>query len=304
MTAPVTPPSPLPSDLIVDRRAEERADAALLATLRADPSTRVLVVHGDAAPLTADGRLALVGVEPVPADAEWAFLGREANGSAVLLAAFDSAHDAPIASPDGWGSLRVVAGGLPAGEAEVFVTAVSLARWLTDAAFCPACGTLTIEGDSGWSRRCPSCGRQHFPRTDPAVIVAVTRADDPDLLLLGSNALWGENRYSCFAGFVEAGESLEGAVTREVGEEAGVEVSEVTYRGSQGWPYPRSLMLGFRASAAVPADARPDGEEIVDVRWFTRAEIAAGLAGESELKLPGSASIAHRLITDWLAETA
>ncbi|MFG6445286.1 NAD(+) diphosphatase [Microbacterium sp. P06] len=304
MTAPVTPPASVPNDLVVDRRAEERTDAALLPTLRVDPSSRVLVVHGDAAPLTSDGRLDLVGVGVVPEDAEWAFLGRAADGSAVLLAAFDSARDAPVAIPGTWGALRSVAGALPAGEASIFVTAVALARWLVDAPFCPACGARTIERDAGWSRRCPSCGRQHFPRTDPAVIVAVTRSDDPDLLLLGSNALWDDNRYSCFAGFAEAGESLEDAVTREVGEEAGVVVEDVVYRGSQGWPYPRSLMLGFRARASVPADARADGEEILAVRWFTRAEIAAGLAGRSELRLPGPASIAHRLISEWLAESA
>ncbi|MFL1999563.1 NAD(+) diphosphatase [Microbacterium sp. A1-JK] len=300
MTAPATPPAADPNDLVVDRRAEERTVPGLLDTLRADPATRALVVHGDAAPLTPDGRLELLAVDAVPVDAEWAFLGRASDGSAVLLAAFDAAAGAPVSVS--WGSLRTIAGSLPAGEASLLVTAVSLARWLIDSPFCPACGGRTEERDAGWSRKCPSCGRQHFPRTDPAVIVAVTRADDPELLLLGSNALWDDNRYSCFAGFAEAGESLEEAVAREVGEEAGVVVADVVYRGSQGWPYPRSLMLGFRATATVPADAHADGEEILDVRWFTRAEIAAGLAGESELRLPGPASIAHRLILEWLAE--
>src|SRR5690606_608373 len=107
-----------------------------------------------------------------------------------------------------------------------------------DAAFCPACGALTMLADAGWSRRCPSCGRQHFPRTDPAVIVAITSPADPDVLLLGSNALWGPERFSCFAGFVEAGESLEAAVSREVAEESGIDVVDVRYRGSQAWPYP------------------------------------------------------------------
>jgi len=300
MTAPATPPASDPSDLIVDRRAEERTVTGLLDDLRGDPATRVLVVHGDAAPLTADGRLELLAVDAVPVDAEWAFLGRAADGSAVLLAAFGASAPAPVSGS--WGALRTIAGSLPAGEASLLVTAVSLARWLIDSPFCPACGARTDERDAGWSRKCPSCGRQHFPRTDPAVIVAVTRVDDPDLLLLGSNALWDDNRYSCFAGFAEAGESLEDAVAREVGEEAGVVVADVEYRGSQGWPYPRSLMLGFRATATVPTDAQADGEEILDVRWFTRAEIAAGLAGESELRLPGPASIAHRLILEWLAE--
>ncbi len=111
---------------------------------------------------------------------------------------------------------------------------------------------------AGWARHCPVCGREHFPRTDPAVIVAITSAHDPDRLLLGSNALWDANRFSCFAGFVEAGESLEAAVLREVREEAGVDVRDIRYRGSQAWPYPRSLMLGFLATSAAD-DAAPGG---------------------------------------------
>jgi NAD+ diphosphatase len=146
------------------------------------------------------------------------------------------------------------------------------------------------------------CGRQHFPRTDPAVIVAIASGSDPDLLLLGSNALWGADRFSCFAGFVEAGESLESAVRREVREESGVEVDRIAYRGSQAWPYPRSLMVGFVATALDDAAAHADGEEIAAVRWFTRDEIGRGLAGEGDVVLPGPASIAHRLIADWHAE--
>jgi len=158
--------------------------------------------------------------------------------------------------------------------------------------------------DAGWSRRCPSCGRQHFPRTDPAVIVAITSAVDPDILLLGTNALWDANHFSCFAGFVEAGESLESAVRREVAEESGITVATAEYRGSQAWPYPRSLMLGFLATAADDDAARADGDEIAALRWFTRDEIGAGLEGEGDVVLPGTASIAHRLIRDWHAGTA
>lgn len=131
------------------------------------------------------------------------------------------------------------------------------------------------------------------------MIVAVTSSHDPDLLLLGSNALWGLDRFSCFAGFVEAGESLEATVRREVAEECGVEVGAVRYRGSQAWPYPRSLMVGFLATAVDDDAARADGDEIAAVRWFTRAEIAAALRGEGDVMLPGTASIAHRLIRDW-----
>ena len=237
----------------------------------------------------------------VPDGGAWAFLGRgRPTGAAALLAAvFESSDEQLFAAPAGWAGLRSVGGSLAPLDAGAFVEALSLGRWLLEAPHCPACGALTVVADAGWSRHCPSCGRQHFPRTDPAVIVAVESATDPDRLLLGSNALWGANRFSCFAGFVEAGESLEAAVRREVEEEAGVDAVAIRYRGSQAWPYPRSLMLGFLATAADDAAARPDGEEIIDVRWFTRAEIGAGLAGESDLLLPGPASIAHGLITEW-----
>jgi NAD+ diphosphatase len=287
----------------LDRAAEERADPDVIRRARADAATRVLVLNGDLAPLT--GADALHWVEPAaaPDGAEWAFLGRREDGTAVLTAVSVRAEHDPFAAPAGWGALRAVGGGLAAEDAGAFVEALSLGRWLIEAPFCPACGALTELRNAGWSRHCPSCGREHFPRTDPAVIVAITSLRHPDRLLLGSNAMWAGNRFSCFAGFVEAGESLEGAVAREVREEAGVEVVDVDYRGSQAWPYPRSLMLGFLAAAADDAAAEADGEEILAVRWFDRSEIGAGLAGESDLLLPGPASIARNLISDWYAST-
>lgn len=283
---------------VTDRADAERADG-LIETLRADPGTHVLVVRGDLAPLSDDARLQYVAAAEVPAGAEWAFLGRAADGAGVLVAVVAADADEPF--PARWGSLRGDGGGLADAEAAIFVTAVSLGRWLLDAAFCPACGDPADVELAGWARRCRGCAREHFPRTDPAVIVAITSARDPDLLLLGSNMLWEQARYSCFAGFVEAGESLERAVVREVQEEAGVVVTDVRYRGSQAWPYPRSLMLGFFATAVDDDAARPDGEEIVTLRWFHRDEIGAALAGDSTFLLPGPASIAHHLISDWYA---
>jgi NAD+ diphosphatase len=300
MTAPESPRPPVSRLGAFDRSAPERTEPGLVDILRDDARTRVVVVRSDATPVGEDGGLALASPSDVPIDAEWAFLGRSADGTAVLVASLDSDADSPESVR--WAGLRAIGGSLHAADTDALVTAVALGRWLRDAAYCPACGTRTTLQNAGWSRTCPSCGREHFPRTDPAVIVAVTRADDPDALLLGSNALWGADRYSCFAGFAEAGESLEDTVVREVREEAGVTVAALRYVASQGWPYPRSLMLGFRAEALVASDAEPDGEEIVDVRWFTRAEIGEGLAGTSALQLPGPASIAHRLISGWYAE--
>jgi NAD+ diphosphatase len=308
MTTPDNPPHVIAGPGL-DRSAAERSAEDLLERLRADAATRVLVLHGDLAPLaTGAGEqhpsLHFASASDVPSTAAWSFLGRDASGAAVLAASFGQDNESPFDAPGGWAGLRVIGGDLSPDEAATFVEALSLGRWLLDAPHCPACGTLTEIRHGGWSRRCPHCGREHFPRTDPAVIVAITSATDPDRLLLGSNALWGANRFSCFAGFAEAGESLEAAVVREVHEESGVVVREIRYRGSQAWPYPRSLMVGYLATAVDDAAARADGEEIAAVRWFTRDEIGAALAGEGDVLLPGRASIAHRLISDWHAGAA
>lgn len=301
MTAPdSTQPPPLARSGL-DRAAEERTTPGLIEAVRADAATRVLALNGDAAPLTGPDALHWVAPDAVAEPAEWAFLGRDDDGAAVLAAVFPRTEDQLFRAPAGWSALRAVGGSLSARDAGAFVEALSLGRWLIEAPFCTACGARTEVRNAGWSRHCSSCGREHFPRTDPAVIVAITSARHPDRLLLGSNAMWAGNRFSCFAGFVEAGESLEAAVAREVREEAGVDVVEVRYRGSQAWPYPRSLMLGFLAVAADDTAAEADGEEILAVRWFERSEIGAGLAGEGDLLLPGPASIAHSLISDWYA---
>lgn len=298
MTAHQTSSQPLAG---FDRAALERPIEGLVEVARADGATRVLAVAGDAAPLACSDRVLWIAPDAVPADAAWAFLGRDPDGAAVLLAAFASRESPLFAAPAGWAGLRTVGGDLESAEADVFVTGLSLGRWLLDAAFCPACGTRCDVRNAGWSRHCPSCGREHFPRTDPAVIVAITSARDPDSLLLGSNALWAGGRFSCFAGFAEAGESLEATVVREVREESGIDVVDVRYRGSQAWPYPRSLMLGFLATAVDDDAALADGDEIAEVRWFSRDEIGEALRGEGGVLLPGRASIAHRLISSWHA---
>jgi len=299
MTTMDVPPLPALARASLDRAADERADEGLLERLRADPAARVLAVHGDRAPL-ADGGLRYVSAAEVTGDVEWAFLGRDDQGRAVLAAVAADRAPAPV-DAEAWGALRAVGGTLSAEDAGAFVEALSLGRWLLDAPFCPACGTRTEVRQAGWSRHCGGCGREHFPRTDPAVIVAVASADDRRLLL-GKNALWAQRQmFSTFAGFVEAGESLESAIVREIAEEAGAIVDRLAYRGSQSWPYPRSIMLGFHAAALPASEARADGVEIVEVRWFTRAEITAALAGEADFTLPGTASIAHRLIADWAA---
>lgn len=281
----------------IDRRGAERDVPGLLTAALADPAAVVVAARRDAVPTDGTGALRFLPVAEIPAGASWAFLGRTPEGAPVLLAAVGDDALPELA----WSSLRLAGADLDPVDAEWAVLAVSVARWLRDSRFCPACGAETELAQAGWSRHCPSCGRQHFPRTDPAVIVAVTDAAG-DRLLLGSNAAWPQGRYSCFAGFAEAGESLESAVQREVAEEAGVHVEAPLYQGSQPWPYPRSLMLGFRAVASDPDEAEADGEEIAEVRWFSRAQIDDALAGHGEITLPGPVSIAHRLIVQWLGE--
>ncbi|MBN9176008.1 MAG: NAD(+) diphosphatase [Microbacterium sp.] len=300
------PPPPL-ARAGIDRAAEERDAPDLVRTLAADPTTRVIAVHGDRALVAASGA-SLVRLAPsaVPADSLQAFLGRDADGAPVLLAVLTAEIDASVPDAAHWASLRDVGGAIDAVDAGLFVEAVALGRWIADAPFCPACGARTQLRTAGWARHCPACGREHFPRTDPAVIVAV-HDEAGERLLLGKNALWADrNMYSTFAGFVEAGESLEAAIVREIREEAGVEIIASRYRGSQAWPYPRSLMLGFHSVAQRGATPRPDGVEIVDARWFTRPELCAALASPAEagFALPGTASIARRLIEDWVAMSA
>lgn len=282
-----------------DRADELRGEPGVLERLRTDRSTRVIVVSDRRARV--DGA-ALVRVAPAEVgDADWALLGRDADGVAVLLAVVDASADSIDSAPaETWMGVRDTGGILDRAETGLLIGAVALADWLTGHRHCPACGSATELRQAGWSRRCPVCGREHFPRTDPAVIVAI-ESQDGERLLLGANANWGGRMYSCFAGFVEAGESLEATVHREILEEAGVRLRRLRYVASQPWPYPRSLMIGFRATAENE-DAAPDGTEIIDARWLTRAEIGTALADRGPVGLPGPASVARALIVDWYEE--
>jgi len=260
-----------------------------------------------------------------PSDEDWLLLGRtpvldaDADGPLVLALRVPQRRPAPragessdvlvhqragaVAVPSwpalppglGWSALRVVGGDLDATDAGLATTAVALDAWHARHVRCPRCGASSRVTQAGWVRVCTADGSEHYPRTDPAVIMAVV--DDEDRLLLGHAAAWAPGRFSTLAGFVEAGESAEHAVRREVREETAVEVDRVEYRGSQPWPFPASLMLAFRAHAAT-TQVRVDDEEVTDARWFSRAELAAAVHG-GEVVLPGPASIAHALIEDW-----
>lgn len=286
----------------LDRASELRDEPNVLDRLRAAPDTRVIVVRDGRVRVTASSLLRVSAGEVT--DATWALLGRDRDGVVVLLAAAPPEPDDVDAVPDEtWLRLRDLGGRIAPEETELLIEAVALAGWLRDAAFCPTCGGSTELRQGGWSRRCLVCGRDHFPRTDPAVIVAV-ESRDGRRLLLGANANWGGRMYSCFAGFAEAGESLEGTVHREIEEESGVRLSALRYVSSQPWPFPRSLMIGFRAVVEDESAARADGEEIIDVRWFTREEIGSALEGNGPVGLPGPASIARALIIEWFEDVA
>jgi NAD+ diphosphatase len=190
--------------------------------------------------------------------------------------------------------LRAVVQSIREPDAGVMVHAVALAEWLTRHRFCPQDGSPLEVTDAGHVLRCAAHGHQQFPRTDPAVIMMVT---DGDRALLGRQEAWPEGRYSTLAGFVDPGESLEEAVVREVAEETGVRVTDVTYFGNQPWPFPQSLMVGFFARAES-TEICVDGAEISDARWFTREEMKEQ-AEAGTLVLPGGISISRSLVEAW-----
>ncbi|MCC3276798.1 NAD(+) diphosphatase [Arthrobacter sp. zg-Y40] len=288
----------------VDRGSERRIAPDLFETIRADAATRVMYFAKGRA-LVRDS--ALVLLDP-PADGFGdapVYLGRTLEdaqvplGSDIVLVTLPEPDPAFAVDGAAWASLRESATELGALDAGLFVEAAAVANWHAVHTHCPRCGAPTVPEQGGWVRRCPEDGSSHFPRTDPAIIVAVT--DEQDRILLGSAAAWPGNRYSTLAGFVEPGESLEAAVIREVEEESGVVVHSPQYLGSQPWPFPCSLMLGFTARTANPA-ARADGVEMSDVRWFSRSELAAAVSS-GEITIAGPISIARNLIERWYGGT-
>ena len=285
----------------VDRATDRRGDAAWLAAAWADPRTRVLVVQdGQALVTTRDGQLELVFVSPAEApEGTRYFLGVDADGiayfgvSGAVQGEPGNRSDSAVAKPM---ALRQAGALLSDRDAGLMVHAVALAYWHDTHTHCPRCGTPTVPAPAGHLTTCPKDGTEHFPRLDPAVIMLVL--DPDDRLMLARNALWPRGRMSVVAGFVEPGESAEHAVAREVYEETSIVVSQVRYLGSQPWPMPRSLMLGYEAKAAGGQRITVDEEEIGEARWFSRAELRAAIE-EGELGIAPSSSIARRLIEYW-----
>jgi NAD+ diphosphatase len=301
----------------VDRAGARRDDTEWLAAAWADPGTRVLVLdQGQALVEFGEEQARLILVPPAEAPGGLRFLlGVDAADVAYFgIVGPDGGLGAkPAASLPGRGSASSPAAGprlRPAGlrqaaallddrDAGLFTHAVALANWHASHTHCPRCGTPTEPVAAGHARHCPADGSEHFPRIDPAVIMLV--ADSADRCLLARNRQWPPRRVSILAGFVEPGESAEQAVVREVGEETGIAVSQVRYLGSQPWPMPQSLMLGFRALATDSLDITVDKEEIAEARWFSREDLSRALAAD-EIRLPPPVSIAHRIIESWYGD--
>ena len=248
----------------------------------------VLVVGGDYV-ATLDDALRWLPFAEAP-EGEWVFLGQH-DGRSYAAVIVPGRIDAALAPR----SLRELGTVLSTLDGSLAVHAVGLARWHATHLHCARCGQRTNVIEAGHTRECPSCGTRHFPRTDPAVIMLITDGDDH--ALLGRHAAWPERRYSTLAGFVEPGESLEDAVRREVLEEVGIGVGDVRYAGSQPWPFPSSLMLGFFGTADTH-DIRVDELEIAEARWFSRDDITE-LTASGDLLLPPLLSISRWLVETW-----
>lgn len=292
-------PIMLTGDGGIDRSAHHRLDEAWLAAAWSHPTTRVFVVSEGQALVedTADGGTKLVTTDTFDApmtESHRYFLGTGDDGVRYFALQKDSLPGRmdQAARPAGLREAGVL---LSERDAGLLVHAVALENWQRLHRFCSRCGERTVIAAAGHIRRCPACGAEHYPRTDPAVIMLVT--DDEDRALLGRQVHWPEGRFSTLAGFVEPGESIERAVIREVAEEAGVAVGGVEYVGSQPWPFPSSLMLGFMARATSP-EVRVDGEEIEEARWFSRDDLGEAIESGEVLPLAGI-SIAARLVELW-----
>jgi NAD+ diphosphatase len=274
----------------LDRMEPARHDPQALAALAADPAALQLDLT-DYVPDVADGALAWRPFQPLARE-ETLLLGL--IDGIPRFARIDPAAGPARRTPE----LMALLDSLAPGEAGTYATARSLLDWHARHRFCANCGTLSTPHKAGWARLCPSCGTEHFPRTDPVVIML---AEYEDRVLVGRQPSFAPGRYSALAGFVEVGESIEEAVARELREEAGVVAGNIRYVASQPWPFPSQLMIACIAAAADAA-IMLDRAELEDAKWVSRPEVAAALAREPDAVFgaPPRYAIANSLFRAWL----
>jgi NAD+ diphosphatase len=293
-----------------DRVAHRRTDETWNSAAWNDPASRVLVISPDGrAPVQPGGRsLRFVAPSDVAVDGVRVLLGGTGDAVYLALLAAEDVTGGELASA-GWRGLRELATELTDLDVGLLTTAVALQAWHRTHRHCPRCGAPTEVTKAGWTRTCPADSSEHFPRTDPAVIMLVH--DGAGRVVLARGPQWPAGRMSVLAGFVEAGEAAEAAVAREVREEVGIEVCDVAYVASQPHPFPASLMLGYTARVAGDPRLTIDADEIVEAGWYTREDVRrttdwgsepaeAGLPGPALRGLPGAMSIARQLINAWL----
>ena len=288
----------------LDRDANRRDDAAFVDGQRRDPSSRTLVLLDDDALVRSAGLTTTpwfgfdvaAGLGPI---GETVFLGRDDAGSCFATRIEAGADEVRLPDHVAGSNLRALAtdGSVSPSDLGALAEGKALLHWHRSHRFCSNCGTPSTLSGAGWRRECPSCGTHHFPRTDPVVIML---AVDGERCLLGRQPRFPPRMYSCLAGFLEPGETIEAAVGRELNEEAGITVDEVSYLGSQPWPFPASLMIGCLART-VSNRIVVDHHELEDARWFDRTEVAAMLAGRHPdgLVCPVPMAIAHHLVRAW-----
>ncbi|MEM9786251.1 MAG: NAD(+) diphosphatase [Pseudomonadota bacterium] len=299
----------------LDRATELRGDVA---AVRADRATRVTLFWRGKPMISGDALVRVATDHPLLADADTAqiLLGRDDAGPILAADLSDwvppegdpgrldgfldnSEQQHPAITDGAFSELRAVMTRLSPRDAELAATAKAVLGWHQTHRFCARCGQESVMAMAGWQRDCPACGHHHFPRTDPVVIMLITSGN---AVLVGRSPGWPAGMYSLLAGFVEPGETVEAAVRREVFEEVGVKVGQVSYLASQPWPFPASLMLGC-AGEALTTDITPDPNEIEDAQWVSREDMARAFAGEHPEILPArNGAIAHFLLRAWLAD--
>ena len=279
----------------LDRGDAIRSDPARLADAMGSMSARLLRLDGIDPQEDGQGQLVWGSLADADADADLLFLGLD-NGRPRFAAMPPADVAVDARSRSCWRILPFLA----ADQVALYGAARSLIDWHARHRFCANCGGPTVMAKGGWQRNCGACGAEHFPRTDPVVIML---AEHDGAVLVGRQHGWPAGNYSALAGFLEPGESLEESVARELGEEAGIQVSAVRYVASQPWPFPSSLMVGCIASS-VGRDIILDTVELEDAKWVTRAEVAAAMANapERNFTAPPPFAIAHTLFAHWLAQ--